>query len=578
MALEVYTPPTTAVIHETTVDIGNIRQLPKIIKLTQGDKSLPVIAIKLLNSGEPYKVPESATDAMLNFLKGDGKAVINSALGVSDDRRTVYVETTEQTCAVSGRGRAILQVMIGEHVAGTSFFFIEVEPNPTTDASLSETEIGALQGLVDDANAAKTDAQKSASNASKSASDAEVSADEAADSATLAEQHKNDAETAKNSAEQFANTAEQEATDAENAKNSASSSANMATEKAREAVTNAASAISSAGQALQYKNSASTSATNASTSANKASDSANTARQHADRAKTEADRANAVANNLSVYNIDKMFKTKTYVELCRSKYSYTDGSSLGAITIDGVLGGWLGNQIGYTNIFIPLRTGANPTVTHAGRTISYGNCDLIAVHDGAGNTHVYLEMSGYATCSLSMKGTPRQWEETDHTPFTTTPHGDEFFRLSMVEEGIFDRVYPVGSIYISTSSTNPRSYFGVGTWEEIQGKFLLGHSFSHPAGSTGGEERHTLSTSEMPAHGHVSAPWSISTTTNFKDVNDPLAFKAIGSGNMLPRIQSTRLSNNGQVDPGHVSERTGDGQAINNMPPFLTVYIWKRIA
>ena len=221
MALNVYTPPETAVVHKTTVDIGNIRPMPQVIKLTQGDKSLPVIAIKLLNSGEPYKVPESATDARLNFLKGDGKAVINSALGVSEDRHTVYVEATEQTCAASGRGQAILQVMIGEQVAGTGLFLIDVAPNPTTDASLSETEIGVLQGLVDEANDAKTDAQQSASNAEESATEAQASADEASDSAELAGQHKNDAESAKNSAEQFANTAEQEAIDAENARDKA---------------------------------------------------------------------------------------------------------------------------------------------------------------------------------------------------------------------------------------------------------------------------------------------------------------------------------------------------------------------
>ena len=221
MALNVYTPPETAVVHKTTVDIGNIRPMPQVIKLTQGDKSLPVIAVKLLNSGQPYHVPDSATDAVFNFLKGDKKAVINSALGVSEDRQTVYVEATEQTCAAAGRGQAILQVMIGEQVAGTGVFFIDVAPNPTTDASLSETEIGSLQGLVDEANDAKTDAQQSASKASKSASDAQASAGKASDSATLAGQHKNDAESAKNSAEQFANTAEQEATDAENARDKA---------------------------------------------------------------------------------------------------------------------------------------------------------------------------------------------------------------------------------------------------------------------------------------------------------------------------------------------------------------------
>ena len=221
MALNVYSPPETAVIHKTTVDIGNIRPMAQVVKLTQGDKSLPLIAVKLLNSGQPYEVPESATDAVFNFRKGDRKAVINSALGVSSDRQTVYVEATEQTCASAGRGEAIVQIQVGEQVAGTGIFCIDVTPNPTTDASLSDTEIGVLQGLVDEANDAKADAQQSASEASQSASDAQESAGEASDSATLAGQHKDDAENAKNSAEQFANTAEQEATNAENARDQA---------------------------------------------------------------------------------------------------------------------------------------------------------------------------------------------------------------------------------------------------------------------------------------------------------------------------------------------------------------------
>lgn len=287
--------------------------------------------------------------------------------------------------------------------------------------------------------------------------------------------------------------------------------------------------------------------------------------------------ANKVKKLVPTFDIKEFFKTKTYVELCRSKYSYTDGSSFGAITIDGVLGGWLGNEIGYTNILIPLRIGANPTVTHAGRTIKYSVCDIIAVHDDAGKTHVYLEMNGYTTCSLSMKGTPEQWEETDHTPFTTTPHGDEFFRLSRVEESIFDRVYPVGSIYISTSSTNPRSYFGVGTWEEIQGKFLLGHSSSHPAGSTGGEASHVLSLNEMPVHNHRNRKlpdgsetysWGWGNQHRTDVYADTKVYAGTPSGNNPVTQQGST----------HSTDNAGGGLPHNNMPPYLTVYIWKRIA
>lgn len=287
--------------------------------------------------------------------------------------------------------------------------------------------------------------------------------------------------------------------------------------------------------------------------------------------------ANKVKKLVPTVDIQTFFETKTYIELCRSKHSYTDGSSFGAITIDGVLGGWLGDEIGYTNIFIPLRTGSNPTVTHASRTIKYSACDIIAVHDDAGKTHVYLEMNGYTTCSLNMKGTPEQWEETDHTPFTTTPHGDEFFRLSRVEESIFNRVYPVGSIYISTSSTNPRSYFGVGTWEEIQGKFLLGHSSSYPAGSTGGEASHVLSLNEMPVHNHRNRKlpdgsetysWGWGNQHRTDVYADTKVYAGTSSGNNPVTQQNST----------HSTDNAGGGLPHNNMPPYLTVYIWKRIA
>ena len=48
-----------------------------------------------------------------------------------------------------------------------------------------------------------------------------------------------------------------------------------------------------------------------------------------------------------------------------------------------------------------------------------------------------------------------------------------------------DNIYPVGSIYISVSSTNPHDLFG-GTWESVGGRFLIGVDSTYTAGSTGG--------------------------------------------------------------------------------------------
>lgn len=51
----------------------------------------------------------------------------------------------------------------------------------------------------------------------------------------------------------------------------------------------------------------------------------------------------------------------------------------------------------------------------------------------------------------------------------------------------FDKLelFPIGSIYTSISSTSPATLFG-GTWEQIQGRFLLSASSSYSAGGTGG--------------------------------------------------------------------------------------------
>ena len=50
---------------------------------------------------------------------------------------------------------------------------------------------------------------------------------------------------------------------------------------------------------------------------------------------------------------------------------------------------------------------------------------------------------------------------------------------------LIGKIYPVGSIYISVSATNPATLFGVGTWKEVsKGRVLWGADDSHAAGST----------------------------------------------------------------------------------------------
>ena len=61
-----------------------------------------------------------------------------------------------------------------------------------------------------------------------------------------------------------------------------------------------------------------------------------------------------------------------------------------------------------------------------------------------------------------------------------------------------DLIYPVGSIYISYTSTSPATRFG-GTWSQISSRFL----YCTTGVGTGGSNTHTLTLNEIPAHSHA---------------------------------------------------------------------------
>ena len=129
--------------------------------------------------------------------------------------------------------------------------------------------------------------------------------------------------------------------------------------------------------------------------------------------------------------------------------------------------------------------------------------------------------------------------------------------------------YPVGSIYISVNSTSPATLFG-GTWQELQGRFLLGRNSAHAAGSTGGEETHALTVNEMPTHGHEMPPWMWAVSQYFSTGNYNIP-GGTTAGNATDY-------NTGKTLQQQNTASVGGGQAHNNMPPYLAVYMWKRTA
>lgn len=118
-------------------------------------------------------------------------------------------------------------------------------------------------------------------------------------------------------------------------------------------------------------------------------------------------------------------------------------------------------------------------------------------------------------------------------------------------------MYPVGSIYMTMDENfSPSGFFKGGTWELLKDRFLIGAGGKYS--STGGEERVTLTIDEMPAHSHTLQMLYTSSSSSKAWIADNVE----GKWDWI----------NGRIG------ETGGGQSHNNMPPYLPVYMWQRIA
>lgn len=118
--------------------------------------------------------------------------------------------------------------------------------------------------------------------------------------------------------------------------------------------------------------------------------------------------------------------------------------------------------------------------------------------------------------------------------------------------------YPVGAIYISANSVSPASLFG-GSWERLKDRFLLAAGDTYSAGGTGGAAKRTLTKNNIP----------------------PLSLYYSGSSEPYrPCIDVTVLYASSKQDgyTDAVNTQNGNPTPVDIMPPYLAVYIWKRVA
>lgn len=187
-------------------------------------------------------------------------------------------------------------------------------------------------------------------------------------------------------------------------------------------------------------------------------------------------------------------------------------------------------------------------------------------------------------------------------------------------ESVLERCYPVGSIFCSVNSTSPATLFGFGTWEQIKDRFLLACGDTYSNNTTGGVSSVSLSVANIPSHSHtatISASGShthgvgtlrVRGTLSSEDTQEALvyadnlestgclsvgsqktnfpAFVRSGTGYVHQKIAIDAQKNqgfSGYTDSTTHSHsvsvtNTGSGTSHNNMPPYLTVYVWKRTA
>ena len=158
--------------------------------------------------------------------------------------------------------------------------------------------------------------------------------------------------------------------------------------------------------------------------------------------------------------------------------------------------------------------------------------------------------------------------------YNASGKGLAFGRISQIE-GAFEvdmparfykgvsGIFPVGAIYLSVTDVSPAELFG-GTWEQIKDTFFLAAGDTYTAGSTGGEVEHTLTTTEMPYHSHTILLNSASSVSYDTWDYSYGASKANRS-----------YYSQGPAEP--IVGGAGGSGAHNNMPPYLSVYAWKRI-
>ena len=148
---------------------------------------------------------------------------------------------------------------------------------------------------------------------------------------------------------------------------------------------------------------------------------------------------------------------------------------------------------------------------------------------------------------------------------------------------LLNLIYPVGSIYMSVSSTSPATFLG-GTWEQIKDRFLLAAGSTYVAGATGGSATKNITHvhgESNTRNGNLAAAIGSSNSNaggfGFEATNDQVVTVTTPTYSIVGASYTEGGAFNHWTTIYGATSKGGDN-ALNIMPPYLAVYVWKRTA
>ena len=210
------------------------------------------------------------------------------------------------------------------------------------------------------------------------------------------------------------------------------------------------------------------------------------------------------------------------------------------------------------------KTGAKlVSQTLQGQDANGGNIYLQTFDDGTTATFVAPQgKQGESGGVTGVKGNAESSYRVGNVNITPANVG------AVASSDLATKLYPVGSIYISTNSTSPASAnrLGFGSWVRIKDRFLLAAGDSYTAGTTGGSESTKITVNNLPPY------FKFAITSGSGGVaSDGYTIQHGHAG-----TNSVRHMNLDLLDPN--TDNPVANNPISTMPPYLVVYMWKRTA